>query len=167
MVAFRFTDHVSWSLVALFSGASPACSQERAPASNAQKATTAQISAESRVAEQLVHGLFQVGPGEQVVLRGGPRYLPMMEAIAIEVLGAGGKAHILITTDGERRYRAQRLPLQYLGPPPSSIDSALILQSDLEINLPYDSDFRSIWPDLELRALQAASTQQSHSERAE
>jgi leucyl aminopeptidase (aminopeptidase T) len=72
----------------------------------------------------------------------------MMEAIAIEVLGAGGKVHILATTDGERRYRAQRLPLEYLGPPPSSIDSALILQSDLEINLPYDSDFRSIWPDV-------------------
>ena len=73
----------------------------------------------------------------------------MMEAIAIEVLGAGGKAHLVITTDGERRYRADSLPPQYLGPPPSSIDSALILQSDLEINLPYDSDFRSIWPDLE------------------
>jgi len=72
----------------------------------------------------------------------------MMEAIAIEVLGAGGKAHILTTTDGERRYRAEQLPLQYLGAPPSSIDSALILQSDLEINLPYDSDFRSIWPHL-------------------
>ena len=51
--------------------------------------------------------------------------------------------------NAERRYRAERLPLQYLGPPPSSIDSALILESDLEINLPYDSDFRSIWPDLE------------------
>jgi hypothetical protein len=49
--------------------------------------------------------------------------------------------------NAERRYRAERLPLQYLGPPPSSIDSALILESDLEINLPYDSDFRSIWPD--------------------
>jgi hypothetical protein len=72
----------------------------------------------------------------------------MMEAIAIEVLGAGGKVHILTTTDGERQYRAQRLPIEYLGPPPSSIDSALILESDLEINLPYDTDFRSIWPDL-------------------
>jgi hypothetical protein len=50
------------------------------------------------VAGQLVDGLFRVSPGEQVVLRGGPRYLPMMEAIAIEVLGAGGKAHILSTT---------------------------------------------------------------------
>lgn len=103
---------------------------------------------ESRVAGQLIHGLFHVGPGEQVVIRGGPRYLPIMEAIAIEVLATGGKAHILTTTDGERRYRAERLPLQHLGLPPSSIDSALILQSDLEINLPYDSDFRSIWPDL-------------------
>jgi leucyl aminopeptidase (aminopeptidase T) len=100
------------------------------------------------VAEQLVDGLFRVAPGEQVVLRGGPRYLPMMEAIAIEVLGAGGKAHILTTTDGERQYRAQRLPIEYLGPPPSSIDSTLILESDLEVNLPYDSDFRSIWPEL-------------------
>ena len=45
----------------------------------------------------------------------------MMEAIAIEVLGAGGKAQILTTTDGERQYRAQRLPIEYLGPPPSSI----------------------------------------------
>jgi leucyl aminopeptidase (aminopeptidase T) len=99
------------------------------------------------VALQLVDGLFRVAPGEQVVVRGGPRYLPMMEAIAIEVLGAGGKVHILATTDGERRYRAQRLPLKYLGPPPSSIDSAHILKSDLEISLPYDSDFRSIWPD--------------------
>jgi leucyl aminopeptidase (aminopeptidase T) len=100
------------------------------------------------VAAQIVDGLFRVAPGEQVVLRGGPRYLRMMEAIAIEVLGAGGKAHILATTDGEWRYRAQQLPLEYLGPPPSSIDSALTLQSDLEINLAYDSDFRSIWPDL-------------------
>jgi leucyl aminopeptidase (aminopeptidase T) len=147
MVGFRLTGYASWTLVALVLVTSPACSQERAPAFNAQKAATAQITAESQVAAQLVHGLFQLAPGEQVVLRGGPRYLPMMEAIAIEVLGAGGKAHILITTDGERRYRAERLPLQYLGPPPSSIDSALILHSDLEINLPYDSDFRSIWPD--------------------
>jgi leucyl aminopeptidase (aminopeptidase T) len=149
MVAFRFTDHGSWALVGLLLGTSPACSPERAPSSNVQKAAAAHIGPEFRVAEQLVHGLFRVAPGEQVVLRGGPHYLPMMEAIAIEVLGAGGKAHILITTDAERRYRAERLPLQYLGPPPSSIDSALILQSDLEINLPYDSDFRSIWPDLE------------------
>ena len=149
MVAFRFTDHVRWALVGLLLGTSPACSQERAPSSNTQKAATAHISPELRVAEQLVHGLFRVAPDEEVVLRGGPHYLPMMEAIAIEVLGAGGKAHILITTDAERRYRAERLPLQYLGPPPSSIDSALILESDLEINLPYDSDFRSIWPDLE------------------
>lgn len=147
MAGFRFTGRVSWALVGLLQGTSPACSQERAPASRAQKAATVQ-SPESRVAEQLVHGIFRIAPGEQVVLRGGPRYLPMMEAIAIEVLGAGGKAHILITTDGERRYRAERLPLRYLGPPPSRIDSALILQSDLEINLPYDSDFRSIWPDL-------------------
>ena len=100
------------------------------------------------MAQQLVDGLFRVAPGEQVVLRGGPRYLPMMEALAIEVLGAGGKAYILTTTDGERYYRAQRLPIEYLGPPPSSIDSALILEADVEINLPYDSDFRSIWPDL-------------------
>lgn len=71
-----------------------------------------------------------------------------MEAIAIEVLGAGGRAYILTTTDGERRFRARVLPVEYLGPPPSSIDSALILQSDLEIDLPYDSDFRSIWTDL-------------------
>jgi leucyl aminopeptidase (aminopeptidase T) len=56
--------------------------------------------------------------------------------------------YLLTITDRERRYRAQDLSLEYLGPPPSSIDSALILQSDLEINLPYDSDFRSIWPDL-------------------
>jgi hypothetical protein len=73
----------------------------------------------------------------------------MMEAIAIEVLEAGGKVHILTTTDGERRYRAQRLSIEYLGLPPSSIDSALILKSDLEINLPYDTDFRTIWRDLE------------------
>jgi hypothetical protein len=149
MVGFRFTGRVSWALIGLLLGTSAACSQERAPSSNAQPAATGHISPASRVAEQLVHGLFRVASGEQVVLRGGPRYLPMMEAIAIEVLGAGGKAHILVTTDGERRYRAERLPLQYLGPPPSSIDSALILQADLEINLPYDSDFRSIWPDLE------------------
>jgi leucyl aminopeptidase (aminopeptidase T) len=101
------------------------------------------------VAEQLVDGLFRVAPGEQIVLRGGPLYLPMMEAIAIEVLGAGGKAYILTTTDGERHYRAQQLPIEYLGPPPSSIDSVLILEADVEINLPYDSDFRSVWPDLE------------------
>jgi leucyl aminopeptidase (aminopeptidase T) len=125
-----------------------ACSQERSAASEAQLAT-AKVTREPQVAEQLIDGLFRVNPGEQVVIRGGPRYLPMMEAIAIEVLGAGGKVHILTTTDGERHYRAQRLPLEYLGPPPSSIDSALILESDLEINLPYDTDFRSIWPDLE------------------
>ena len=147
MVGIRVTGHPSWALVALVLGTSPACSQERAPASTPHEAATADMRPES-VAKQLVHGLFRVAPGEQVVLRGGPRYLPMMEAIAIEVLAAGGKAHILTTTDGERRYRAERLPLQYLGPPPSSIDSALSLQSDLEINLPYDSDFRSIWADL-------------------
>jgi len=72
----------------------------------------------------------------------------MMEAIAIEVLAAGGKAHILTTTDAGRRYRAQRLPIEFLGMPPSSLDSALILEADVEINLPYDTDFRSIWPDL-------------------
>jgi hypothetical protein len=66
------------------------CSQERAPSSNAQRAATAQISPEFRVAEQLVHGLLRIAPGERVVLRRGP----MMEAIAIEVLGAGGKAHV-------------------------------------------------------------------------
>jgi leucyl aminopeptidase (aminopeptidase T) len=148
MVWFRFAGCASWALVASLLGTAAACSQEHAPAPSAQEAATAQLSPESRVAGQLIHGLFHVAPGEQVVIRGGPRYLPMMEAIAIEVLGTGGKAHILITTDGERRYRAERLPLQYLGLPPSSIDSALILQSDLEINLPYDSDFRSIWPDL-------------------
>jgi leucyl aminopeptidase (aminopeptidase T) len=126
----------------------PACSQERPPAPGAHEATTGHVGREPRVAEQLVDGLFRVAPGDQVVLRGGPRNLPMMEAIAIEVLGAGGKAHILTTTDGERHYRAERLPIEYLGPPPSSIDSALILESDLEINLPYDSDFRTIWPDL-------------------
>jgi hypothetical protein len=59
------------------------------------------------------------------VLRGGPAYLPIMEAIAIRVLGAGGKVHILTITERERRYRAQELPFEYLGPPPSSIDSAL------------------------------------------
>jgi leucyl aminopeptidase (aminopeptidase T) len=148
MVEFRLLGRASWALVALLSTASPACSQQRAPASDRQEAGTAQVRWEPRVAAQIVDGLFRVAPGEQVVLRGGPRYLPMMEAIAIEVLGAGGKAHILATTDGERRYRAQQLPLEYLGTPPSSIDSALTLQSDLEINLPYDSDFRSIWPDL-------------------
>jgi leucyl aminopeptidase (aminopeptidase T) len=148
MVGFRFAGCVSWALVASLLATSPACSQAHSPASSAQEPATAHLSAESQVAEELVHGLFRVALGEQVVLRGGPRYLPMMEAIAIEVLGAGGKAHILTTTDGERRYRAEQLPLQYLGAPPSSLDSALILQSDLEINLPYDSDFRSIWPDL-------------------
>lgn len=148
MVEFAFRGHSSWALVGLLFVTAPACSPERAPASDPQEAGTAPVSRESGVAEQLVRGLFRVTPGEQVVIRGGPRYLPMMEAIAIEVLGAGGKAHILTTTDGERQYRARRLPIEYLGPPPSSIDSALILESDLEINLPYDSDFRSIWPDL-------------------
>ena len=148
MVELGLLDRASWALVALLLVASPACSQQPAPASDTQGAATGHVSQESRVAAQLIHGLFRVAASEQVVLRGGPRYLPMMEAIAIEVLGAGGKAHILATTDGERRYRAQQLPLEYLGPPPSSIDSALILQADLEINLPYDSDFRSIWRDL-------------------
>jgi aminopeptidase len=148
MVELGSIVRASWALVGLPLGASAACSQQRAPGSEAQEASTSHVTRESRVAAQLVDGLFRVALGEQVILRGGPRYLPMMEAIAIEVLGAGGKVHILATTDGERRYRAQRLPLEYLGPPPSSIDSALILQSDLEINLPYDSDFRTIWPDL-------------------
>ncbi len=148
MFEFAFAGRANVALVALLIGTSPACSQQRTPASDAQETDAADPSRESRVAERLVHGLFRVAPGEQVVLRGGPRYLPVMEAIAIEVLGAGGKAHILIVTDGERRFRAQRLPLECLGAPPSSMDSALILHSDVEINLPYDSDFRSIWPDL-------------------
>lgn len=139
---------VTRALVGLLVWSSAACSQERPAVSEARGAAPAKVTRESRVAEQLIDGLFRVGPREQVVLRGGPRYLPMMEAIAIEVLGAGGKVHILTTTDGERQYRAQRLPIEYLGPPPSSIDSALILKSDLEINLPYDTDFQSIWPDL-------------------
>jgi leucyl aminopeptidase (aminopeptidase T) len=148
MVEVVVANRVTGALVGLLVWTSPACSQERAPPSNAQVARTAQVPGESRVAEQLIDGLFRVGPGEQVVLRGGPRFLPMMEAIAIKVLGAGAKVHILVTTDAERQYRAQRLPIEYLGPPPSSIDSVLILGSDLEINLPYDTDFRSIWPDL-------------------
>jgi leucyl aminopeptidase (aminopeptidase T) len=148
MLEFAAAGRATGALCGLLLWTFPACSQERGPAPGAHKATTEHVGRESRVAEQLVDGLFRVAPGDQVVLRGGPRYLPMMEAIAIEVLGAGGKAHILTTTDGERHYRAQRLPIEYLGPPPSSIDSALILESDLEINLPYDSDFRSIWPDL-------------------
>jgi leucyl aminopeptidase (aminopeptidase T) len=147
MVELALPGRARWALLALLLGTSLTCSERRTPASDTLEADAAPVSRESRVAEQLVHGLFRVAPGEQVVLRGGPRYLPMMEAIAIEVLGAGGKAYILTTTDGERRYRARRLPVEYLGPPPSSIDSALILQADLEINLPYDSDFRNIWPD--------------------
>jgi leucyl aminopeptidase (aminopeptidase T) len=149
MIASGFTGRASVAVTAFLLATSPPCSQEHGPVSTAQEGLPQRTTHESRVADQVVQGLFQVAPGEQVVLRGGPRYLPMLEAIAIAVLGAGGKAHILITTDGERHYRAERLPLQYLGPPPSSIDSALILQSDLEINLPYDSDFRSVWPDLE------------------
>jgi hypothetical protein len=143
----RLSLHRPLALLALVVATSSACSERPAPAAKPQRPNTS-IGREDRLAAQLVDELFQVAPGEQVVLRGGPAYLPIMQAIAIRVLGAGGKVHLLTTTDRERRYRAQEMPLEYLGPPPSSIDSALILQSDLEINLPYDSDFRSIWPDV-------------------
>src|SRR5688572_14008653 len=136
------------ALIVLLPATLGACSQRPEPVAEAHQPDTASKGREARVAAQLIDGLFQVAPGEQVVLRGGPAHLSMMEAIAIRVLGAGAKVHILTTTDRERRYRAQELPFEYLGPPPSSIDSALVLQSDLEINLPYDSDFRRIWTDL-------------------
>ena len=61
----------------------------------------------ARLAAQLIEGLFQVAPSEQVVLRGGPAYLPIMEAMATQVLGAGGKVYILTTTDRERCAAAQ------------------------------------------------------------
>ena len=100
------------------------------------------------MAAQLIDGLFRVAPGEQVVLRGGPRYLPMMEADRHrDTRHRRQGAHL----DDDRRGAALSGPAaapSVFGPPPSTIDSALILQSDLEINLPYDSDFRSIWPDL-------------------
>ena len=142
-----------WTVVILLVGSALACTPESVPAAVAQVtdrqgAGVADTGREARVAAQVIDGLFRVGPGEEVVLRGGPRSLPMLEALAVEVLAAGGKAHLLVTTDAERRYRARELPLEYLGAPPAHVDSALILGADLEINLPYDSDFRSIWPDL-------------------
>jgi len=65
MVGFRFAGRASWALVTSLLATSPACSQEHAPASSAQEPPTAHLSAESRVAEQLVHGLFRIALGEQ------------------------------------------------------------------------------------------------------
>src|SRR5688572_27550715 len=85
-----------------------------------------------------------IRPGTRVVLEGGTRMVPVMEALALEARRLGGRPYILLRTDRLQRFVEQELSTAFYAPPPTALDSARILGADVRIELPMVSD-PTIW----------------------
>jgi aminopeptidase len=88
----------------------------------------------------LVNG-YRVKPEDKVLISGGAHTLPLIEALALEVLRAGGDAYTSIVTEPILRYTHYDMPMEDLGRPPNKLDEALRLHADLEIRLPTTTDY--------------------------
>jgi leucyl aminopeptidase (aminopeptidase T) len=64
----------------------------------------------------------------------------MMENLAIEARRLGGLTWMIVTSDRVRRFVMTDMPEQFLGAPPTAIDSAIQNLSDLYIEFPAVSD---------------------------
>lgn len=70
--------------------------------------------------------------------------MPFVEALAIEVMKAGGHAYVHLDTDRMLQYSHYTMPAEYLGRPPNPLDESLILDSDLEIRVVSPFAFRGL-----------------------
>src|SRR4030095_12869481 len=96
---------------------------------------TAWIARSAQVSPKLARSLG-IQPGTKVVLRGERRMIPAMENLAIEARRLGAITWMIVTSDRVRRFVMTDMPEQFLGAPPTAIDSALLNLSDLYIELP-------------------------------
>jgi leucyl aminopeptidase (aminopeptidase T) len=115
--------------------AQPAKSGATRPAT----ADTALMAHAARLGTTLARTLG-VKPGTKVVIRGGTRMIPVMENLAIEARRLGGRTWMLLTSDRVGHFTMTEMPEQFLGAPPTAIDSAVLNLSDLYIELPTFSD---------------------------
>jgi hypothetical protein len=93
------------------------------------------------LAEHLVVSGYRVKPGDKVIISGGAHTLPFMEAVALEVLKAGGHSYTSIQTEATLRYAHYDMPLEYFGRPPNKLDEALAMHADIEIEAPATTDY--------------------------
>jgi leucyl aminopeptidase (aminopeptidase T) len=72
-------------------------------------------------------------PGDKVVITGGPAGLAFMQELAIAAERLGAHTWLLITPERLARFRSLEKPAEFLGTPPTALDSAIANMADLRI----------------------------------
>lgn len=109
------------------------------------------VSAQERNFDELAHRIVtasaNVKPGEVVVISGGKHTIPLMEALAIESMKAGGMVTMFLSSDKVSRYFTADLPEKYLDQEPRFFGEWL-KQVDVWISLPDVSDIKALDADV-------------------
>ena len=95
------------------------------------------------LAHRIVTASANVKPGEVVVISGGKHTIPLMEALAIESMKAGGMVTMFLSSDKVNRYFTADLPEKYLEQEPRFI-AEWLKQVDVWISLPDVSDIKAL-----------------------
>ncbi len=95
------------------------------------------------LAHRVVTASANVKPGEVVVISGGKHTIPLMEALAIESMKAGGMVTMFLSSDKVSRYFIADLQEKYLEQEPRFF-AEWVKQVDVWISLPEVSDIKAL-----------------------
>jgi leucyl aminopeptidase (aminopeptidase T) len=108
-----------------------------------QRARAVAGDAAGELARRVVAAAGGVRPGQMVVLGGGPHTIPLMEAVALEVLRAGGAWVMQLESERTRRYYNTGMPVEHLRINDSTTAAfygSQLERADLLINFPGSQD---------------------------
>lgn len=105
---------------------------------------TAQI---NRLASQVTRRALRIHPGDVVMIAGGKHTVPVMEALAIETLRAGGLMQMLLSSERVTRARLKELPEADLSRP-ATYFADWLRTTTVYIGLPSSADPKAVFADI-------------------
>ena len=113
-------------------------------AAQAGNTDTAQI---NRLADQVSRRALRIHRGDVVMIAGGTHTVPIMEALAIEALRAGGLMQMLLSSDLVTRARLKELPEADLSRP-ATYFADWLRSTTVYIGLPSSADPKALFADI-------------------